>query len=335
MASNDFDMSLAAFRAPLKSLRAPRRWRNVTYAIAGWVLKVALLVSALLMAAMLLWKYPQWLVSVQSIPDMKDRLLVENEMFKSVLQMVGGTFLLVGLYFTWRNTYLLKEGQITDRFNKAIDHLGDDKTEVRLGGIYALARIAKDSPRDHWPIMEVLCGFVRNRSKISNATGETVGTDVQAVLGVLGDRCAEYESAEQYLDLRRIDLKGADLRGAFLDRTRFDESSLEGADLMRASLVGADFRGASLRKAHFRQAQLDKANFIGADLREASLRESCLRNANVLGAKLENTTLIGADLTGLRYATRDQILAAITDETTKMPDFLEVSPTSTAALNKD
>jgi uncharacterized protein YjbI with pentapeptide repeats len=98
---------------------------------------------------------------------------------------------------------------------------------------------------------------------------------------------------------------------------------------MRASLVGADFRGANLKKAHFRQVQLDRANLIGADLRGASLREARLRHANVLGAKLDNTTLIGADLSGLQYATRDQISAAITDETTKMPDFLEVSQTST------
>jgi hypothetical protein len=329
MAAKNLDVSLAAFSAPLRSSRRPRRWNGVIYAIVGWLLKVFLLVSALTVVALLLWKYPQWLASLRSVPDAKDRLLVENEMFKTVLQMVGGAFLLAGLYFTWRNTYLLKEGQITERFNKAIDHLGDDKTEVRLGGIYALARIAKDSPRDHWPIMEVLCAFVRNRSKISNMPGETVGTDVQAVLGVLGDRCAEYESPDQSLDLRKINLKGADLRGAFLDRTRFDESSLEEADLMRASLVGADFRGANLKKAHFRQVQLDRANLIGADLRGASLREARLRHANVLGAKLDNTTLIGADLSGLQYATRDQISAAITDETTKMPDFLEVSQTST------
>lgn len=328
MASNDFDPSLAALRAPLKSLRTPRRWWSATYLTARWVLKASLLVCPVVLAALLLWIYPHWLVSARSIPDIKERLLVENEMFKTVLQMVGGAFLLAGLYFTWKNTYLLKEGQVTDRFNKAIDHLGDGKTEVRLGGIYALARIAKDSPKDHWAIMEVLCAFARNRSKISNAPDETVGTDVQAVLAVLGDRCAEYESPEQCLDLRRINLKGADLRGAFLDRARFDESSLEGADLMRASLVGTDFRGASLRRAHFRQARLDQANFIGADLREASLREARLRNANVLGAKLDNTTLIGADLTGLRYATRDQISAAITDESTKMPDFLEVRQTS-------
>ena len=78
---------------------------------------------------------------------------------------------LIGLYFTWQNTRqaqkstkrtleLTEQGQITDRFTKAIDQLGktDDNNdkrigEIRLGGIYALAQIAVEDPeRYHWPI---------------------------------------------------------------------------------------------------------------------------------------------------------------------------------------
>src|SRR3982751_6161439 len=39
---------------------------------------------------------------------------------------------------------------------------GGPNLEVRLGAIYALERIPRDSERDHWPIMEVLCAYVRN-----------------------------------------------------------------------------------------------------------------------------------------------------------------------------
>jgi hypothetical protein len=65
---------------------------------------------------------------------------------------------------------LSREGQITDRFTKAIEQLGslDDKgkpkLEIRLGGIYALERIARDSERDHTVIMEVLTTYVREHS---------------------------------------------------------------------------------------------------------------------------------------------------------------------------
>ncbi|WP_371621563.1 hypothetical protein OG245_00620 [Streptomyces sp. NBC_01116] len=41
-----------------------------------------------------------------------------------------------------------KEGQITDRYTAAVGNLGEDKMDVRLGGIYALERIMQDSRRD-------------------------------------------------------------------------------------------------------------------------------------------------------------------------------------------
>src|SRR5262245_35597990 len=58
-----------------------------------------------------------------------------------------------------------QQGQITERFTKAIEQLGDkERLMVRLGGIYALERIAKDSASDHWSVMEVLTAFVREQA---------------------------------------------------------------------------------------------------------------------------------------------------------------------------
>ena len=39
-----------------------------------------------------------------------------------------------------------------------------DNLDVRIGGIYALERIARDSARDHSTIMEVLAAFIREHS---------------------------------------------------------------------------------------------------------------------------------------------------------------------------
>src|SRR4030095_3240581 len=79
-------------------------------------------------------------------------------------QILGGAALLVGLYFTSQTLRTTQEGQITDRFTKAITQLGDTSLAVRLGGIYAFERITKDSPPDHWSVMEVLTAFVREYS---------------------------------------------------------------------------------------------------------------------------------------------------------------------------
>ena len=52
---------------------------------------------------------------------------------------------------------------------KAVEQLGSDKLEVRLGGIYSLERISKESPDDYWTVMENLTAFVRERSRRNEA----------------------------------------------------------------------------------------------------------------------------------------------------------------------
>jgi hypothetical protein len=65
-----------------------------------------------------------------------------------------------------RETLKLTElGQVTDRYTKAIEQLGSDKPDVKIGGIYALERIARDSKTDHSTVMEVLTVFVREHSR--------------------------------------------------------------------------------------------------------------------------------------------------------------------------
>jgi hypothetical protein len=90
-----------------------------------------------------------------------------------------------------------KGGVFDERFNRAIDQLGSEKTEPRLGGIYALERIANESEKDYWPIMEILTTYIRenfpfkknidiNSVEYLNEPSENakVKTDIQAILTV-------------------------------------------------------------------------------------------------------------------------------------------------------
>ena len=80
--------------------------------------------------------------------------------------------MLLGAYLTWRQIQtgreasraelqLGRETQITERFMQAVDQLGSEKLAVRIGGIHALARIARNSDPDRGAIMELLAAFVR------------------------------------------------------------------------------------------------------------------------------------------------------------------------------
>ena len=88
-----------------------------------------------------------------------------------LLTLGAGLFAAGALVYTARNftlsrrTFQLTEqGQVTDRYTKAIEQLGSDKLDVRIGGIYALERVARDSARDHQTVMEVLAAFIRGHS---------------------------------------------------------------------------------------------------------------------------------------------------------------------------
>jgi hypothetical protein len=81
-----------------------------------------------------------------------------------VLTLGAGLAAFAALVYTARNYALSRESQVTDRYTKAIEQLGSSELDIRIGGIYALERIARDSARDHPVVMEVLQTFVREHS---------------------------------------------------------------------------------------------------------------------------------------------------------------------------
>jgi Pentapeptide repeats (8 copies) len=188
-----------------------------------------------------------WLWNAKGF-NAKDLFKARNDALAIFAQILGGFALLIGLIFAWTNMVATKEGQVTDRFYKAIEQLGaaDDKgkpkLELRLGGIYALERIARDSERDHWPIMEVLTAYVREHAPWKKADlpanqRNPPATDIQTILKVIGRRERSYEKGNQHLDLRWTNLNNAELTGTHLEGADLEDAHLEGAYLMGAKGV--------------------------------------------------------------------------------------------------
>jgi uncharacterized protein YjbI with pentapeptide repeats len=109
----------------------------------------------------------------------------------------------------------------------------------------------------------------------------------------------EYYAMSEELRIKaRIQLKGADLRGAQLEGADLSEAQLEGADLSEAQLEGADLFEAQLEGAYLRGAQLKGADLFEAQLEGADLSEAQLEGAGLIGAQLKGAYLIGAQLKG-------------------------------------
>ena len=196
---------------------------------------------------------------------------------------------------TRRTVELTEQGQVTDRYTKAIEQLGSDKLDVRIGGIYALERIACDSPRDHATVMEVLAAFTRDHSHEKwRAPAAETGTperttrpDIQGALTVIGRRNSDNER----IDLTTANLTGANLMGANLARAILTSANLASAKLTDADLTDADIGG----RAVLTRANLAKAHLSGAILFHADLTDADLNDADLTGATLTDADLTGAN----------------------------------------
>jgi hypothetical protein len=67
--------------------------------------------------------------------------------------------------------------RITESYSKAVTQLASDKLEERLGGIYTLESISRESPADYWTVMETLTAFVRERSRRNERERTTIGLE--------------------------------------------------------------------------------------------------------------------------------------------------------------
>jgi hypothetical protein len=261
---------------------------------------------------------------------------------KGLVQALGlitaGVAGAVGILFTWRgqrqareeqeknqqNTQtqlshaqeelsLTRQGQITERFTRAIDQLGNDRLEVRIGGIYALESIARESEQQYWPIVEVVTAFVRTRTSqapeegpkgvgyrkpVKVRTHQHGSADVQAALYVLANRNHAWDpGGDKFINLSGTDLRNADLRGAHLEKARLRRTNLTKAILRNTKFQSAKLTGAILNGAHLDPANFEKADLGGADLEKADLEGADLKRADLEKADLTEADLTGADLT--------------------------------------
>jgi uncharacterized protein YjbI with pentapeptide repeats len=314
---------------------------------------------------LVIWIVPVWQAqTARDLPKDTSRAQFENEARKTVAEVLGGMLLVLGIAATWlqladgrqeqrdiaaraaveqalireeqqnassraaTEQALTREGQLTDRFTAAVDQLGSSTLQVRLGGVFAPERIARDSPQDAPAVLEVLTAFVRESSPLPPPGAATPEPDlegryhpeedVQAVLSVIKRGLWDTASVAHFpecLDLSRTDLRGARFRGTLVLKICLVDADLTGADLEGAYLIGAEMDGVDLEGANLRGANLVGADLRGADLEVAELGCSLLirdeeRCTNLSYASLDCRPLVGGqeqctDLRGVQLSDVD------------------------------
>ncbi|WP_405514969.1 pentapeptide repeat-containing protein [Streptomyces canus] len=236
-----------------------------------------------------------------------------------------------------RQAELTREGQVTGRYVEAIKLLASKQLAERLGGIYALERIMKDSDRDHRTIVEVLSAFIRTSLQEAEAErkkdkqqdpGEerqesrgltrklasliVLPEDVKAALAVLSRRESAQQQAVQVelsdAQLAHHNLGGVKWQGMNLERANLEGANLKGANLDGANLAGADLNEATLTRASLKDTSLRHASLASADLVYADLTHAHLDDARLTQAVMNKANLARARLvrTDLQHASLNE-----------------------------
>jgi uncharacterized protein YjbI with pentapeptide repeats len=98
------------------------------------------------------------------------------------------------------------------------------------------------------------------------------------------------------IDLRGADLSGANLREADLSNANLKEACLDGADLYKANLTRTNFQGARLEKTNLKEANLTRASLENAVMTGAFLTKALMSRANLTETQLVGAHLNEADL---------------------------------------
>jgi uncharacterized protein YjbI with pentapeptide repeats len=204
-----------------------------------------------------------------------------------------------------RTFNLTERGQLTERFIKANELLGEENsTAMKLGGIYALQQLGADTGHssDQAAVVEVLSAFVRLNFSIDVEPDEWMhGYDPQdAKRGKPGAEILAAVSVLAQLPNRRgvmrADFTGVDLGQADLSDARFQGGDLHGVSLRKAGLYRARLGGMNLRGADLRFIDARFSNFKKAQLQDTKLRKAVLKGADLQGAKLRRAGLTYSSL---------------------------------------
>jgi uncharacterized protein YjbI with pentapeptide repeats len=229
-----------------------------------------------------------------------------------VLLAAGGVLAVFTLALTQRRDAVARarheidrDANRTTRYTEAVKQLGDDKTAVQFGGIYALGRIAQDSERDRRTIVQVLQAYIAEMAPrpypqgppprpglLQRLTGRRAVVDAdhnrdprilkespaKAAVEVVGQLSTGLVADGIRIDLRRTRLQGAQLEGVDMSGAMFMDADLGFVDLCDATLDQALFSRSDMRHARLLRVHAHRALFIHATAHKADFTDADLQD---------------------------------------------------------
>lgn len=203
---------------------------------------------------------------------------------------------------------LTRKGQIDERFNNAIEHLGVKSSAIILGGIYTLHRIALEDESYRFTVFNILCSFIRETTSqlddleklpTKNKSNHKPSIVIQTIIDLI---FKSYGNVNNIYSLYQADLSNsklyyADFKGAILNEAIFNNTELQNANFLKAHLKRTKFTNSQLQNANFSNAQLNHISFYNSQLTSAIFTHSNITESNFYNSTMDKINFEYANLT--------------------------------------
>ncbi|MFG2076907.1 pentapeptide repeat-containing protein [Nonomuraea maritima] len=243
-----------------------------------WVFPAALLIGAAT------WATSAWLLQDLGQLPIDKQISTRIEVARTALAAAAGVGAAVTLMLAVRRqrhqelatahtTHDATERRVTELYTKAVEQLGNDQAPVRLGGLYALERLAQDTPALRQTIVDVVCAYLRMPyTPLREDRYEKVRVAQRnARTGISRSAANSSRDPEEELQVRLT------AQRILTDHLRFqaprrrwrqrhaDHSARHWPDI-HLDLVGATLINLDLSNCRFAEAKFAKATFTGHTL---------------------------------------------------------------------
>lgn len=248
-----------------------------------------------------------------------------RELGTVILALFGAPFLIWRTVIASKQAHTAEQGLYTDRIAKAVEQIGTDKAaktqngqhnlpniEVRIGGLFSLRRLSRDSSRDRTHIMKILNAYITSNIS-SDAVLPHEDTDVAWDNWIKSDRFVPRTDAliavdllsELKSDLRKLpqgSSVNSDFSQATFTKVNLPEIELPGSTFDYAKMAGISLSFSKLQNSVFnwsdlRAAILFEVDFSGSIFNDVTFNTSTdVEGANFLGALFTDTDLSSVEI---------------------------------------
>jgi hypothetical protein len=211
---------------------------------------------------------------------------------------------------------LSEQIHFTTLFTKAIEQLGATREEkdkdstkdiaktlpnipVRIGAIYALSRIGRESASDNIPILDILSSYIRENSplppafdepKTSDINQSLVRDDIKAAFHVICSINSIFKQEriekDHFIYLKKCYLPSMNIYHLELTNLSFDESVLTKIDTRHSSIYNCTFVA----------VKMADAIISTSDIKYCRIPISKITELKMDNSKVENSVFSGSDL---------------------------------------